>query len=203
MDSLESLKMNGKQSRTIRLSVNPQADFRQVIHTLEAIVFPPVRVNAEHVRFAVLELLSNSIRAHKEKGEPRNISIDLTISDGRLVVTIRDFGGGFDTGTLPYALEADPSRLDLHSPEFEEYQKRNGFKRFGMGIYVAKKTFDDFRLVFLDDRDQPMSWRPGKTVGTLITLSVGTRTAPEARNSGAEDPTPQGNQGSREAASGQ
>jgi hypothetical protein len=58
-----------------------------------------------------------------------------------------------------------------------------------MGIYVAKKTFDDFRLVFLDDRDQPMSWRPGETVGTLIVLSVGTRVAPDA---------PQRNQGPRE-----
>jgi len=178
--------MDGKQSRTIRLSVNPQADFRQVIRTLEAIVIPPVRVNEEHVRFAVLELLNNSIRAHKEKGEPRDISLDLTISDGRLVVTIRDFGGGFDTGKLPYSLEDDPSQLDLHSAAFEEYQRRNGFKRFGMGIYVAKKTFDEFRLVFLDDRDQPMSWRPGETVGTLITLSVGTR----------------GNGGSREAEGG-
>ena len=186
MDSPESLTMDGKQSRTIRLSVNPQADFRQVIRTLEAIVIPPVRVNEEHVRFAVLELLNNSIRAHKEKGEPRDISLDLTISDGRLVVTIRDFGGGFDTGKLPYSLEDDPSQLDLHSAAFEEYQRRNGFKRFGMGIYVAKKTFDEFRLVFLDDRDQPMSWRPGETVGTLITLSVGTR----------------GNGGSREAEGG-
>src|SRR5208337_852994 len=147
MDSQESLEMNGKQSRAIRLSVNPQADFRQVIRTLEAIVFPPVRVSQEHVRFAVLELLNNSIRAHRERGEPRDISIDLAISDGRLVVTIRDFGGGFDTSKLPYALEDAPAGLDLHSAEFEEYQRRNGFKRFGMGIYVAKKTFDDFRLV--------------------------------------------------------
>jgi anti-sigma regulatory factor (Ser/Thr protein kinase) len=194
MEPLDALQMNGKHSRAIRLSVNPQADFRQVIHTLEAIVLPPVRVNEEHVRFAVLELLNNSIRAHREKGEPRDISIELTISDGRLVVTIRDFGGGFDTGKLPYALEADPARLDLHSPEFEEYQKKNGFKRFGMGIYVAKKTFDEFRLVFLDERDQPMMWRPGETVGTLITLSVSTR--------GAADAATHAKKGSKEAASG-
>jgi anti-sigma regulatory factor (Ser/Thr protein kinase) len=195
MEPLDALQMNGKQSRAIRLSVNPQADFRQVIHTLEAIVLPPVRVNEEHVRFAVLELLNNSIRAHREKGESRDISIDLAISDGRLVVQIRDFGGGFDTGKLPYSLEADPSRLDLHSPEFEEYQKRNGFKRFGMGIYVAKKTFDEFRLVFFDERDQPMSWSQGKTVGTLIILSVGTR-------SSAGGSAPRGKEGSREAANG-
>jgi anti-sigma regulatory factor (Ser/Thr protein kinase) len=181
MESREALQMNGKHSRTIRLSVNPQADFRQVIHTLEEIVLPPVRVNEEHVRFAVLELLNNSIRAHREKGEDRDISIDLTISDGRLVVTIRDFGGGFDTGKLPYSLEADPARLDLHSAEFEEYQRVNGFKRFGMGIYVAKKTFDEFRLVFLDGRDQPMSWKPGETVGTLIVLSVGMRANEDRR----------------------
>ncbi len=193
MDSHESLTMNGKQSRSIRLSVNPQADFRQVIRTLEAIVLPPVRVSEEHVRFAVLELLNNSIRAHRERGEQRDISIDLAISDGKLVVTIRDFGGGFDTSKLPYALEDEPSSLDLHSSEFEDYQRRNGFKRFGMGIYVARKTFDDFRLVFLDHRDQPMSWKPGETAGTLIVLSVGTRGAPEV---------PRGGTGSRRAANG-
>lgn len=48
-----------------------------------------------------------------------------------------------------------------------------------MGIYVAKKTFDEFRLVFLDEKDLPMRWTAGKTVGTLITLSVGTRTGSE------------------------
>jgi anti-sigma regulatory factor (Ser/Thr protein kinase) len=175
MEASESLQVNGEHSRTVRLSVNPRADFRDVIQTLESVAIPPVRVNEEHVRFAVLELLNNSIRAHREKGEARDILLDLTISDGRLVVSIRDFGGGFDTGRLPYRLEDDPSGLDLHSTSFEDYQRRNGFKRFGMGIYVAKKTFDDFRLVFLDARDQPMPWVAGETVGTLITLSVGTR----------------------------
>jgi anti-sigma regulatory factor (Ser/Thr protein kinase) len=175
MGAPQSLQMNGKQSRTIRLKVNPQADFREVIRTLEAIVIPPSRVSGEHIRFAILELLNNSIRAHREKSEPRDIHIDMTAVDGQLVVAIRDFGGGFDTKKLPYELEEDPALLDLHSASFDEYQKKNGYKRFGMGIYVAKKTFDAFRLVFLDDRDQPSPWIPGATVGTLITLSVSMR----------------------------
>lgn len=170
----ESLGMDGTRGRTIRLSVNPDADFRTVIHAIESIVIPPVPVSQEHVRFAVLELLNNSIRAHRERHEPRDIQLDLTISDGRFMVSIRDFGGGFDTSALPYDLAADTSRLDLHSSEFEDYQKRHGFKRFGMGIYVAKKTFDEFRLVFLDENDQPTPWAPGRTAGTLITLSVHT-----------------------------
>ena len=108
----------------------------------------------------------------------------MTVSDGRLVVAIRDFGGGFDPTRLPYDLDADPPTLDLHSPSFEEYQKQNGYKRFGMGIYVAKKTFDEFRLVFLDQQDRPAPWAPGQVAGTLITLvAVGTR--PDGRR-GAE-----------------
>jgi len=172
MEPLQTLRMNGQHSRTIRLTVDPQADFRQVIHTLESIAIPPARVSEEHIRFAILELLNNSIRAHREKEEPRNIFVDLTVDDGRLIVAIRDFGGGFDTTRLPYDLDADPAGLDLHSTPFEEYQKKNGYKRFGMGIYVARKTFDEFRLVFLDSQDRPTPWAPGRTVGTLITLSV-------------------------------
>jgi anti-sigma regulatory factor (Ser/Thr protein kinase) len=170
---MDPLRMNGKQSRTIRLSVAPEADFREVIRTLESITIPPSHVSGEHLRFAILELLNNSIRAHRERSEPRDISIDMTVTDGRLMITIRDFGGGFDTGKLPYDIEEDACRLDLHSSPFAEYQKKNDYKRFGMGIYVAKKTFDEFRLVFLDDKDQPSPWVPGRTVGTRITLSVG------------------------------
>jgi anti-sigma regulatory factor (Ser/Thr protein kinase) len=182
MDPGLALHVNGKQSRTIRLTVNPQADFRQVIRILGEIRIPPTRMSGEHIRFAILELLSNSIRAHREKSEPRDICIDMTASDSRLVVAIRDFGGGFDPRKLPYDLEADVSTLDLRSPPFEEYQKRNGYKRFGMGIYVAKKTFDDFRLVFLDARDRQAPWTPGSIAGTLITLSVQMVEAEEESN---------------------
>jgi anti-sigma regulatory factor (Ser/Thr protein kinase) len=172
MDSRGVMEINGRQSRTVRVTVSPEADFREVIRTIDAIVIPPVRVSAEHVRFAVLELLNNSVRAHREKGETRSISVDMTAADGGLVVAIRDFGGGFDPRRLPYDLDADPATLDLHSPAFEDYQKRNGYKRFGMGIYVAKKTFDEFRLVFLDSRDRQTPWQPGVCAGTLITLTV-------------------------------
>ena len=170
-----SLHVKGKLSRTIRLAVSPHADFREVIRTLGEIQIPPTRVNNEHIRFAVLELLNNSIRAHREKKESRDILVDLTVADGRLVVAIRDFGGGFDPKRLPYDLDADPATLDLQSPSFEDYQKRNGYKRFGMGIYVAKKTFSEFRLVFLDTRDRPSPWTSGGVVGTLITLAVQTQ----------------------------
>jgi anti-sigma regulatory factor (Ser/Thr protein kinase) len=172
MESGESLVLNGKQSRTVRLKVSAKADFRDVLRTLGEISIPATRVSDENIRFAILELLNNSIRAHREKGESRDICLDMTVSDGRLVIAIRDYGGGFDPERLPYRLYADPTTLDLRSREFEEYQKANGYRRFGMGIYVAKKTFEEFRLVFLDGMDRPASWMPGRVIGTLITLSV-------------------------------
>jgi len=185
MEQPPALHVNGKTSRTIRLAVNPQADFRWVIHAFDAIEIPPTRISPENIRFAILELVNNSLRAHREKGEPRDILVDLTIADERLRVSVRDFGGGFDPGRLPYDLEADPAALDLHSSPFQEYQKKNGYKRFGMGIYVAKKTFDEFRVIFLDEKDTPSPWQPGKTVGTLITLSLSTRAADTARGAAA------------------
>jgi anti-sigma regulatory factor (Ser/Thr protein kinase) len=183
IDPGPTLHVNGKLSRTIRLKVSPHADFRQVIRILGEIRIPPTRVSDEHIRFAILELLNNSIRAHREKEESRDILVDLTVADGRLVVAIRDFGGGFDPKKLPYELNADPATLDLQSPSFEDYQKRNGYKRFGMGIYVAKKTFSEFRLVFLDTRDRPAPWTAGKVAGTLITLAV--QTQGQAASAGA------------------
>jgi anti-sigma regulatory factor (Ser/Thr protein kinase) len=172
MKAGQSLQLNGQQSRTVRLRVNPLADFREVIRILEEIGMPPTRVRAEHIRFAILELLNNSIRAHREKGENRDIFLDLTVLDSRLAITIRDFGGGFDPSRLPYDLSADPNTLDLQSAPFAEYQKQNNYKRFGMGIYVAKRTFDDFRLAFLDHAGNPTAWSPGAIEGTVITLST-------------------------------
>jgi anti-sigma regulatory factor (Ser/Thr protein kinase) len=189
IDPGSSLHVNGKHSRTIRLTVSPHADFRQVIQILGDIRIPPTQVSDEHIRFAILELLNNSIRAHREKNESRSILVDMTAAAERLVVAIRDFGGGFDPKRLPYELDADPATLDLQSPAFADYQKRNGYKRFGMGIYVAKKTFNDFRLVFLDTQDRPAPWSAGTVVGTLINLAVQTRGPAEAAGAARAEAT--------------
>jgi hypothetical protein len=55
---------------------------------------------------------------------------------------------------------------------------------------VAKKTFDSFHLQFLDERDMPSPFVPGRIVGTLITLVLTTAApsaAESARAGGAAD----------------
>ena len=165
MEPPVALQLNGSCGRSVRLAVSPKADFRQIIHTFDSIEMPRTRVSVENIRFAILELVNNSLRAHREKGEERDILISMTVARGRLSVAIRDFGGGFDPCRLPYDIDADPAGLDLHSRPFEDYQKKNGYKRFGMGIIVAKKTFDTFHLQFIDERDMPSPYVPGQGRG--------------------------------------
>lgn len=172
---IQSLNVDGKKSRTVRVTVNPAADFRGVIHAFDAIRLPKTSIGTDNLKFAILELVNNSIRAHKERKDGRDILVDLTVTEDRLHISVRDYGGGFDPGILPYPLESPASSLDLQSEAFQEYQKKNGYKRFGMGIYLAKKSFEHFQLLFLDEKDSPMSWMPGRISGTLIRLDLPTR----------------------------
>ena len=172
MTPRQALSVNGTACRKVRLAVSPQSDFRAILHAFDSIDVPPVPLSYENIKFAILELVNNSIRAHQEASEPRDILIDLGVSRGALWITVRDFGGGFDPKRLPYNLEESTSALDLHSRSFQEYQEKNGYRKFGMGIYIAKKTFDRFRLEFLDKRDLPVPWIAGRIVGTRITLEL-------------------------------
>ena len=196
MEPPQGIDLSGNCGRKVRLAVSPKADFRRIIHTFDSIDMPPTRVSVENIRFAILELVNNSLRAHRERSEARDILIDLTVAGGRLCIAIRDFGGGFDPAKLPYDIEANPATLDLHSRPFQEYQQRNGYTRFGMGIFVAKKTFDHFHLQFLDERDMPSPFLQGRIVGTLITLDL--RMAGDGTAAAAGD----GPRGAREAAGG-
>lgn len=164
--------VEGRGNARVCLSVSPFADFREIIRTLDSIDLPRTCVSSNNIRFAILELLSNSIRAHREHNVDKEIRLELAVTDGTLFVSIRDFGGGFDPGALPYDLEADPKTLNLQSPPFEEYQTRHSFKRFGMGIYVAKKTFERVKIDFFDEQENLTPWKQGKIAGTLITLSI-------------------------------
>ncbi|HVP18675.1 MAG TPA: ATP-binding protein [Spirochaetia bacterium] len=156
----------------VQIALSPEEDFRDIIRRLENVRIPPTRVSAGSIRFAVLELINNSIRAHREKGEGRDIEVVFIIADGRLSVSVRDFGGGFDPRSLPYDVAADPDAVDLRSAAFEEYQRNSGYKRFGMGLYVARKTFDTFQIMFLDGNGKPRQWEHGSVAGTVINLTA-------------------------------
>jgi anti-sigma regulatory factor (Ser/Thr protein kinase) len=161
-----------KHSEQVTVNIHPEADFREILQTLESIGFPDFVTNAENIKYAVLELISNSLRAHREKKIRKQVIAVFRAVDTKVDIEVKDFGGGFDPKYLPYPLEAPPEQIDQSSDAFAKYQKKHKYLRFGMGLLVTKKTFPFFRVIFFDRAEQPIRWGEGEVIGTVIRVST-------------------------------
>jgi anti-sigma regulatory factor (Ser/Thr protein kinase) len=157
---------------SLRLKFSPGVEFREVVDDFNDISYPPTAVNPELLSFAILELVSNSIRAHREKGIADEVQVTLVVDSGELHATVLDAGRGFDPTKLPYDLEAKPESVDIMSQSFAEYREQFDGSRFGMGLYVAKKTFPEFTLIFVDGQGKACPWFSGTVRGTKIDLGL-------------------------------
>ena len=163
-----------KQYRKIRLAVHPRAPFRKVLRILEELELPNTGISADHVKYALLEMISNSLRAHRSHEVEENIHICFELLDepqDRIQISVLDKGHGFDPDSLPYSLDDDPESIDLNSTVFQEYRRRNNYERFGMGLPLVLRTFDTFAIEFKDPEGNPISWHPDRVRGTTITVS--------------------------------
>jgi len=164
-----------RRFQRIRLSIHPRTEFRKVLDILHCITFPAFIADAENAKFAVLELLNNSLRAHREKKVDKRIQLLLAVegNPSRLEVTIRDFGGGFDPAKLPYRLGEDVARIDQNSRAFQEYRQANNFQRFGLGLLVVRRVFPYFSFSFFSPEGRIVRWGEEAVAGTLIKLAKG------------------------------
>lgn len=167
-----SIVYRTKEVTSLLLTIDPGTEFRRIVDDFEEIHYPPLRVNPELVSFALLELVSNSIRAHREKGITDAVLVQIAAEGGELRARVQDSGRGFDPSLLPYDIDAAPENVDLMSDAFAEYRRRHDGSRFGMGLYVAKKTFRKFQLAFVDAGDRPCPWFSGKVKGTRIDMTL-------------------------------
>jgi anti-sigma regulatory factor (Ser/Thr protein kinase) len=158
--------------KSLSLSFSPEGEFRTVVDTFGEIGYPSLPVNSELISFALLELVSNSIRAHRERNVADPVAVRLEAADEEFRATVLDAGRGFDPGRLPYDLFAPVAEVDIMSDDFASYRDKNGGSRFGMGLYVAKKTFPRFSLQFVDSQEQPCPWFSGAVKGTRIELGL-------------------------------
>ena len=46
-----------KQCEQVTLTIHPEADFKEILKTLESVQFPDFIDNAENIKYAVLELI--------------------------------------------------------------------------------------------------------------------------------------------------
>ncbi|MCF7928299.1 MAG: ATP-binding protein [Spirochaetales bacterium] len=164
----------GKSTRSLHLRIEPGIPFKTILKTLEQIDFPQTTIRHDHIIYAVLELVNNSLRAHREHEVNEPVHLRFRVDGRALSITIEDRGRGFDPSRLPYDLNEDLSSIDLNNSNFQEYRLQHQYKRFGMGLYVARKTFPTFHLSFIDNRGQERKWDGEETIqGTKIHLSTG------------------------------
>jgi anti-sigma regulatory factor (Ser/Thr protein kinase) len=147
-------------------------EFKKILDTLEEIRLPDMGTKQQNMKYAVLEMVNNSIRAHRENNIDKPICIILAYDFPSLTIEVKDCGPGFNPGNLPFSLEDNPLQIDVKSKAFLEYRERNNYLRFGMGLYVVRKTFPIFRLAFLNQEGEPIPWSPGKVHGTSITVGI-------------------------------
>jgi sensor histidine kinase regulating citrate/malate metabolism len=170
---IEHITFREKNYRTVRLHIRPKADFSDILKVLNSIDFSFDSMSGEQVMYAVLELLNNSLRAHKEKEIRKDILTEFSVRDNSLHIKVQDWGGGFDISKLPYDLYENVDTINTNNESFQEYREHHGYIRFGIGLYVVRKTFSSFNLFFIDEQEQPAKWDSGNVRGTCIELTLG------------------------------
>ncbi len=164
------IKYKEKKYKSVTIKLSQNSDFNDLLREFNQLYFTDVGAEMEHIRYAVLELVNNSIRAHKERISHELITLKFRMETHDLLIVIKDAGGGFDTSVLPYNIHDDVTDIDMNSISFQDYREKHGYNRFGMGLLVTKRTFHDFLISFYDNQGESQDWRKGKTIGTIITL---------------------------------
>jgi anti-sigma regulatory factor (Ser/Thr protein kinase) len=154
------------------MNISPDAEFNEILDILNEISVSNPSVQLEQIIYAILELLNNSLRAHRELGSTKKIHLVFLLEGNYFSVRLQDWGGGFDPKVLPFDIEANIEDIDINGSDFVAYREKNGYRRFGMGFYIVRKTFSRFRLSFRDTEGRETSWEKGKTAGTCIDLSL-------------------------------
>ncbi len=166
------IKHNGKKYKSILLRINRNTDFSAILREFHNIYFFGIdEKKLENIRYSLLELVNNSIRAHKERDEDGDITLRFTMTPEELIIALEDRGGGFDKKNLPYDLDQEVKHIDINNQDFLEYRERHGYHRFGMGLLITKRTFDAFILKFPDREGKKRDhYEKGVTAGTYIEL---------------------------------
>ncbi len=161
-----------ENSKKLRFKVPAQGNFAEVLKAFNDIKYPPTGVADEQLTFVILELLSNAMRAHREKDVREPIIAEMVSTGEQLLIIISDRGGGFDPARLPYKIEQDVTSIDIMSDAFVKYREEYSNSRFGMGLVATRKVFPLFKLAFIDESANEHAWPSDKIVGTMITLGI-------------------------------
>ena len=159
--------------KSLNIEITPTMTGALFFKILELIRFPISEQMEGLTKFAINELITNSIRASREQSTNNNIKLCLKIHDDFLFINIIDFAGGFDITQLPYDVNKNPHELDLLSETFDEYRTENKHLRFGVGLLSSRKILTNFRMYFFDKNGNEKTWDgEGSVSGTKIEAKI-------------------------------
>lgn len=130
------------------------------IHTLSLPIQFPVM---SHIHSALLEVIHNAVRAHREQGISDEVSVKITVYHEELSIIITDKGGGFNLESLPCSAE---SPIDIN--KIQSHRKQYHHRRFGMGLIMVQRIFPSFSIHFYNEKENDIPYIPNKVVGTRI-----------------------------------
>lgn len=154
------------------MNISGDAPFHKILKQVNGLTIPDSPHDDEHTRYAMLELINNSIRAHREKGIKDTIRTELYVKDDILEIHIIDRGGGFSIDELPYDMGESVEEIDTNSGRFQEYRENNQYKKFGMGLIVARRLFPVFKINFYNENEYDIPYEPSEVIGTRIEMGI-------------------------------
>ncbi len=167
------LKYKDATYRNLIFNISEKAPLNAILKCINLVDSGISRELQEHIYYSTMELVNNSLRAHRERGRrEKPVRLKVSAGENSLRIEILDFGGGFDLRELPYDYSLPPDRVDLESPSFQRYRERYDYRRFGMGLLTARQLASDFSLRFHRDGDLTDRFREGETDGTIITMGI-------------------------------
>ncbi len=168
---MDHIVFEGRKYKKIAFNIATGAPFHEIIKKINSIGFPENTVNEEEIRYAVLELINNSLRAQRQHKIQQDIRTELHLDGSELSVSITDRGPGFNVEILPYSLETPVDEIDTNSRSFQAYREKNHYKHFGMGLLIARRQFPRFKIIFLNSEGTEVPYTPGGVAGTRIEMS--------------------------------
>jgi len=156
----------------LRLMFTADYTTSEVCDTLENLELALSPEDASCVRYALVEVVANALRTSAEKKVPEPTCVEMWCDGGRLRFKVSDSAGGFDLGLLPYDFFDPDADIDLESETFERYRQAYQETRFGLGLILARRAVDEFRLYFVDHDGRATTWAgDGSVKGTIVTFS--------------------------------
>ena len=102
---------------------SPKLNGSDFFKILELIDFPVKESDNIILRYALTELVTNSLRALHERKIDKEVSVDLMVSGNFLKIIVTDFGGGFDLSILPIDINDESKKPDFTSLKFQEWPR--------------------------------------------------------------------------------